>query len=222
MSGTTDAMYALGWLLTGLSVVMAAAALVSRRRRAHGIERQQLNWVTLAATIAGTIIALTVGSYFLSVSGVNEARDVALAFAVMAFPAAIGVAILRFRLYDIDLLLNRTLVYGSLTATLAGTYTGTVLLMQLMLSRLTEGSGLAVAGSTLAVAALFRPVRARIQKLVDRRFFRSRYDATQRSGRSAHGFATRSSSAPFVLICWTLCTTVQPSHASLWLRSETD
>ena len=96
---------------------------------------------------------------------------------ILALPTATALAIVRYRLYDIDLVINRALVYGSLTGILAGTYVGTVLLLQLALSGITEGSGLAVAASTLTVAALFRPVRARIQQGVDRRFFRSQYDA---------------------------------------------
>ncbi len=207
-------------------IVAAAVALVGRFRRSRGIERQQLKWLAEAGVVAATCYLAAMVGQFLKPNAFTDAdprwltalQNIALAsFGLL--PVAIGIALLRHRLYDIDRILNRTLVYAVLTATLVATYLVSVLLFRLLLDPLVGQSDLAVAGSTLAVAALFRPVRARIQGAVDRRFYRRKYDAV----RSVEDFAVRlrqevdldAVSSDLRLV---LHDTVQPAHVSLWLK----
>lgn len=211
---------AAGWLLMGLSFAIAAAAMRTRHRRARGLERQQLKWVALAAAFAGAVIVAVFLSFFAD-SGFNQLRIAGFGLAFPAVPIAAGVAILRHRLYDIDVVINRTLVYGALTATLACVYLASNLLLQLALDVLTAGSGLAVAASTLATAALVRPARARIQEIVDRRFFRRKYDAT----RTLEVFGSRLREEIDLKTLQrdlrsVVAETMQPAHLSLWLPAQ--
>src|SRR5512132_1070980 len=156
---------------TTLAVVVGAGSLVVRFRRAGGVERQQLRWVAWAAALA------VVGAVVAALGGVAVGATAVVTWAIGAcfavLPLAIGAAILRYRLYDLDHIISRTLAYGLLTLLLGGGYAAVVLVLGQLLGR---NSSLVVAGATLAVAALFQPARRRIQAAVDRRFNRRRHD----------------------------------------------
>ena len=214
----------LGTLLQGVAIVLAAASVVVRFRHARGAERQQLKWFAYVGVlmVVCLFVAVLVGSVLATDDDAFSALAVVfwlsgLALLAFGLPAATGIAILRHRLYDVDVVIRRTLVYGALTATLGATYLGLVLLAGLAVGE----SSFAIAVSTLAVAALFRPLRARIQSAVDRRFYRHRYDA----GRTLEAFGGRlrdelDLEALTGDLRGVVRETVQPAHVSLWLRSE--
>jgi hypothetical protein len=204
----------------GAAALGALISLVVRYRRARGIERLQLRWVAAAACL---LVVGAVGGSAASGWLGSGAGWLAMLLGLLAVAAGLAVAMLRYRLYDIDVVINRALVYGALTATLALMYLGGVLLLQLALSGITNGSGLAVAVSTLAVAALFRPARARIQEAVDRRFYRRKYDAQRTlesfSARLRDEVALDALSAELRAV---VGDAMQPAHVSLWLRAPAD
>jgi hypothetical protein len=215
----TDAVIGFGFWLTLASILLAGTSLVYRFRRARGPERQQLKWFAGSAVLfVATSAAYTV------LPGVPEQfGQIATLFAFAGIPLAVGIAILRHRLYDIDVLINRTLVYASLTATLALVYVGSVVSLQALLRVLPgQESTLAVVASTLAIAALFGPLRRRMQGFVDRRFYRTKYDAVKTL--AAFSARLREETDLDVLsndLLGVASTTVQPGHASLWLRPDT-
>jgi peptidoglycan/LPS O-acetylase OafA/YrhL len=198
-----------------IASVAACGSLVLRFRRARREERQQLKWAAYAAALM-VITTVVVG---VTVPGGN---DLPIALTMALLPIGAGIAILRYRLYDIDRLINRTLVYGLLTALLAGVYAAVVLVLGQLFGGLgAEPPSWAVAGATLAVAALFQPARRRIQQTVDRRFNRRKYDAAK----TVEAFSARlrdevdldSLSTELLAV---VDQTIQPTSASLWLRQS--
>jgi hypothetical protein len=204
----------------------AVISLFIRLRRASGLERQQIKWFvyTTALTICGGILTYPVseaiGSLWLKWIGF-----VPFIVGVMAIPISMGIAILRYRLYDIDILINRTLVYGALTALLVAVYFGGVTATQAIFHALTaqeEQPQLAIVISTLVIAALFNPLRGRVQGFVDRRFYRNKYDA--RKTLEAYSVKLRDETDLDALsddLVGVVKETMQPAHVSLWLRPET-
>ncbi len=174
-SGIVAGMALAGVLLLVAGLALGSAAVIVRFRQARGLERQQLKWLALAAGIVAVAFVL----YLVLVSQVSNQTVGAtlVAIALLGIPVAVGIAIVRHQLFDIDHLINRALVYAALTMVLAAIYAGSVLGLQALLTSIVHTTELAVAGSTLLVAALFRPIRRRLQAAVDRRFYRSRYDA---------------------------------------------
>jgi hypothetical protein len=216
-------------VLIPICIVASAASLVGRYRRSSGIQRVQLKWLATGAAAAALIYGVTmVASLGTSWNQADTPTWVAaLQFiAVPAFaliPVAMGFAISRYRLYDIDRIINRTLVYGVLTGVLAAVYVGLVLGLGAV-ARSVGGSArspVVVAASTLAAAGLFRPVRQRVQGFIDRRFYRRRYDAQ----RTLEAFSGRlrdevDIDALEAYLLGTVHETLEPANASLWLRRE--
>ena len=208
-----------------MSLVGAVVAVVARLRRSAGVERQQLKWFAWSACLMAGFLPVAAIAATLAGAGDDGTADyvAGFVFAVLlcGLPVSAGIAILRYRLYDIDLVINRTLVYGGLTILLAAAYLGSVLLLQLLLNPVTKQSDLAIAGSTLAAAAMFRPLRSRVQSVVDRRFYRARYDAS----RTLENYAVRlrdelDLEALGNDLRLVVHETIQPAHVSLWLRSS--
>jgi hypothetical protein len=230
----TDAALVLLPLLP-LCILASALSLALRYRRSGGEQREQIKWITFAASVAGLLYLIAIVSPFIFAPEILSGGDnlgspplwVELLFsvAVLSFagvPVAIGFAVLRYRLYDIDLIINRALVYGSLTALLALVYLGGVLTAQAIFRTLTgEESQLAVVASTLVIAALFNPLRRHIQSFIDRRFYRRKYDAAK----TLEAFSTKlRDETDLDALCGDLTSvvgeTMQPAHVSLWLRPD--
>jgi hypothetical protein len=203
-----------------LVMVAAAVSLIVRVRRARGTERQQLRW--FAAALAFVVLGVGTGFAVGFLVPGTSASGIAWIPAILAFtsvPAAVGIAVLRYRLYDIDRIISRTLAYAVMTAILAIVFAGIIVGLQTLFATFTSGSTLAVAASTLVVAALFQPLRQRIQRAVDHRFNRARYDAEQ----TVAGFSVRMRdemdiSTVAADLRGTVLGAVNPSSLGLWIR----
>jgi hypothetical protein len=200
--------------VTILAVMVAAGSLVVRFRRARGVERQQLRWVALAAVLVVLGAAVALPAFAVGATGLIG--SVAAQFCVAVLPVAVGAAVLRYRLYDLDRIISRTLAYGLLTLLLGGGYAAVVLGLGQLLGRT---SSLVVAAATLVVAAASQPARRRVQQVVDRRFNRRRYDAAQTiaafSARLRQQVDLDTLTAELLAV---VDQTVQPTSVSLWLR----
>ena len=201
-------------------IFVAAASLIVRLHHARGVERQQIKWVAYAGALAGGASLPTYTVFEAAdIPWLQMAGYVPALIGIVGFPTAVGIAITRYRLYDIDILINRTLVYGSLTAMLVGLYFGAIVVLQrLFVATTGEGSTLAVVASTLVIAALFNPLRRRIQSFIDRRFYRRKYDA--RKTLETFSAQLRDETDLEALsddLVGVVRETMQPAHVSLWL-----
>jgi hypothetical protein len=207
-----------------VALVCVIASLLVRYRRAHGVERAQIKWFAVAGVgviLAFLVVVLTGGFTTGPLAIVGAVAWSAAILGMAAIPLAIGVAILRYRLYEIDRLISRTIGWGVLTVILGAVFVGLVLGLQAVLSPLTRSNELAVAGSTLLVFSLFQPVRRRVQGLVDRRFNRSRYDAQA----AVNAFSARlRDEVDLEILRGSLLTlveaTLEPTTSGLWLRES--
>ena len=191
---------------------------------ARGVERQQLKWFAYAVAVLGSGIVL---KYFISepfeLAWLGWVGRPLVLAGLAGIPVSMGIAVLRYRLYDIDIIINRTLVYGSLTATLVVLYFGGIVVLQRMFVLLTgQQSTLAIVASTLLIAALFTPLRRRIQSFIDRRFYRMKYDA--RKTLEVFSVKLKNETDLEALnndLVGVVRETMQPAHVSLWLRPTT-
>ena len=216
-----DAVAIAGAILASASMVASAISLIVRMRRAGWAERQQIKWlayggaVVVGAVFIGGVIDVWIGEWGISLISIG----------LLGVPIFTGVAIARYRLYDIDIVINRTLVYGTLTAALVAVYFGGVATLQALFRTLTDQEQqpqLAIVVSTLAIAALFDPLRRRIQSFIDRRFYRSKYNAQK----TLEAFSSKlRDETDLEALSGNLEGVVrgamQPAHVSLWLRPET-
>lgn len=214
-----DVAATLSFVLLLVGSLASVAAVVLRFRRAHGVERLQLRWFTAAVVAILSLAGMTLALY--AATGIDLTNWVFLV-SVLLLPAATGVAMLRYRLYEIDVLIRRTIIYASLMAGLGAVYLAGIVLLDALLGVATgQTSSLAVTGSTLVVAAVFQPLRRRVQAAVDHRFYRSRYDLEHAladfSGRLRQEIDLEALEREMLDV---VRVTVHPGHAQLWIRER--
>ena len=217
----------LSFLAYVVGILVGVACLYRRYRTGGAVQRQQVKWVAASATLIalfflGLFILLMLQALLpdmLDRSVVSPVISVWNGLAALSLPLAIAVAVLRYRLYDIDVLISRTLVYGVTTGTIAAVFFGVVFVLQAVLRPFTTGSELAVAASTLLTVALFQPLRSRVQRGVDRRFYRSRYDAVGTLDAFAEQLRDEVDlDSVRAHLLGAVDQTMSPAHASVWLR----
>ena len=211
--GFFDAVQAPAGIVAVVLLLGLLSSVVVRFRHSRGDERQQLKWMLVAMALL--FVGLLLGETLLP-----DALDTILfAVAIAAVPVAAGIAMLKYRLYDVDVVIRKTLVYGSLTVLLAAAYLGLVLAGQALFASIAGSGNLAIAISTLVVAALFLPLRRRVQRVVDRRFYRRRYDAQRTLERFGGRLRQEVDLTTLVgELRGVVEETLQPAHVSLWLR----
>jgi hypothetical protein len=213
-----DALERTGMILASLTFAAAIGSVVVRYRRAGDVARQQIKWLVAASFFTACCVGAGVTATLLDARSVGNGIMV---LGILGIPVAIGVAMLRYRLYEVDRVISRTIVYAALTVILGAAYAGLVLAGQALFSSVAGGGDLVIAVSTLVVAALFLPLRARVQRLVDRRFYRRRYDTARTLG--AFGARVREQVELDGLrseLAGVVSETMQPVHVSVWLRAE--
>src|SRR5215210_7511773 len=209
-----------GTILAAASMVASAVSLIVRMRRAGRVQRQQIKWLVYGGAVAVGAVFMGGVIYIWS----PDAGNAVIGFGLLGVPICTGVAIARYRLYDIDIVINRTLVYGALTAALVAVYFGGVATLQSLFRALTgqeQQPQLAIVVSTLVIAALFDPLRRGIQRFIDRRFYRSKYDARK----TLEAFSAKlRDETDLEALCDELAgvvkETMQPAHVSIWLRPD--
>ena len=216
-----NVVYQVDVALLGVLLITSVGSVVLRFRRSAGVERAQLRWIAAAVAATGiTWVTMIVGSLILGDDPVVDVLWVSAILSISLIPIGVGVAVMRYKLYEIDRVISKSIGYALLTVVLAAVYVSLVLVGQALFSSFAGGSDLAIAASTLVVAALFLPLRARVQRVVDRRFNRRRYD-TQRT---LEGFGARLREQIDLGslerdLQGVVTETMQPTHTSVWLRT---